>query len=271
VTDPVILTDDGVRLTARVDGPANAPVLALFNPLGTNLHMWNAQVAALSNLLRLIRFDSRGHGASDVPPGPYSIERLGHDALCVLDHLQIERPHICGLSLGGMIALWMASSHPERVDRAIFANTAARIGSNQTWTERIAAVEKGGMDAIVSLVARRFLSEPFRQQASETTHVVSEIILQTPALGYIASYAALCDVNLQDLASTIQAPSLIIGSELDESTPVDQAMQLQDLILESKLGVIPRAGYLSNIKQPEAFNGLVRQFLFQQLAERCTG
>src|SRR3954469_20197225 len=157
-----VVVDDGIRLAYQLDGPADAPMLLLSNSLGTDLRMWEPQVAALASELRLLRYDTRGHGQADAPPGPYTLERLGLDALALLDGLGIERAHVCGLSLGGLTALWLAIHHPDRVDRAVFANTAARIGLAETWSARIAAVEAGGMAAIRDAVLTRFLSADFR-------------------------------------------------------------------------------------------------------------
>ena len=122
---------DGARLAYTVDGPADAPVLVLSNSLGTDLGMWEPQVAALAERLRVVRYDSRGHGRSDAPGGEYSIDQLGRDLVAVLDALGVERAAVCGVSLGGLVAQWVAIHYPERVERAVFANTAARIGSRE--------------------------------------------------------------------------------------------------------------------------------------------
>jgi len=131
---------DGARLAYRLDGADDAPPLVFINSLGTDYGMWAAQVAALSRSLRVIRYDIRGHGHSGVSDTHVTIERFGRDLLALFDHLGIARTHICGLSLGGVIALWLAAHHPERVSRAVFANTAARIGSVESWSARIDAV-----------------------------------------------------------------------------------------------------------------------------------
>ncbi|HEU4702306.1 MAG TPA: alpha/beta fold hydrolase, partial [Conexibacter sp.] len=137
---------DGVRLAYRVDGSgADAPAVVLLHSLGTHLGMWEPQVAPLAQRFRVVRYDCRGHGASDVAAGPLTVERLGRDVIALLDHLEIERAHLCGISLGGLTALWLAVHHPDRADRVVLANTGARIGSAESWDARIAAVERGGM------------------------------------------------------------------------------------------------------------------------------
>jgi 3-oxoadipate enol-lactonase len=171
-----VFVSDGIHLAYCVDGPDNAPAIVLVNSLGTDLRMWNPQIALLSHSLRVVRFDCRGHGNSDVPHGPYTIEQFGRDLLALLDTLQIERAHLCGLSLGGMITLWVASQYPERVASAIFANTAARIGTQEIWGTRIDAVRTGGMGAVRDTVLARFLSEGFRQRYPQVTQQIGEMI-----------------------------------------------------------------------------------------------
>jgi 3-oxoadipate enol-lactonase len=139
---------DGGRLHYRVDGAADAPTLMLSNSLGTNLSMWEAQVPALSRHFRVLRYDSRGHGQSTVSPGPYSIAQLARDALVLLNALDLERAHFCGLSMGGMIAMWLAVHAPERIDRLVLCNTAPRIAPPELWNTRIETVRNGGMKAI---------------------------------------------------------------------------------------------------------------------------
>jgi 3-oxoadipate enol-lactonase len=254
-------TDDGIRLHHRVDGPADAPVLLFVNSLGTDLRMWEPQAAALADRFRIVRYDSRGHGRSDAPPGPYSLERLALDALALLDALDVERAHICGLSLGGMVGLWLAIHRPSRIGRAVFANTAARIGSDATWSARIEAVQAGGMPAIHDAVLARFLSAGFRASSPETTRTVGEMLLATPPHGYIGCCAALRDADLRHLASTIEAPSVVIGGELDEATPPAQAEDLHGAIVPSDLMVIPGVAHLSNLEVPDLFNRRVLDLL----------
>ena len=152
-----VAVDDGVRLAYRADGPEEAPALVFSNSLGMDLRMWDSQLAAFAGRFRVVRYDSRGHGRSDVPAGPYTLERLGRDLLALLDALETERAHICGLSLGGITAQWLAVYHPQRVVRAVFANTAARIGSEASWDERVAAVRAGGLR---SIRIERVMQEP---------------------------------------------------------------------------------------------------------------
>jgi 3-oxoadipate enol-lactonase len=252
---------NGVRLAYTVDGPEDAPTIVMINSLGTDLRMWNPQVALLGERMRIVRYDCRGHGASEVPDGPYSIEQFGQDLLVLFDTLSIQRAHICGLSLGGVIALWLAINHPERVQRAIFANTAARIGTDETWKARIDAVRKGGMAAIKDTVLARFLSADFREHYPETAHQIGEMIAATNPAGYVGACIALRDSDLSEQVSTIRVPSLILAGELDESTPMEQGRELHEAIADSEFAVFRKTAHLSNIEHPEQFSRHVLQFL----------
>jgi 3-oxoadipate enol-lactonase len=251
----------GVRFAYRVDGPEDAPTLVMSNSLGTDLSMWDAQVALLSSTLRIVRYDCRGHGASAVPAGPYSMEMLGLDLLALLDMLHIEQAHICGLSLGGAIALWFSAHYPSRVTSAIFANTAAKIGSEEIWNARIEAVSAGGMLSICDAVLARFLSEKFRWQHPEMTQKIGAMIEATDPAGYIGACAALRDVDLREIVGTIHVPSLILGGELDMSTPPAQARELHAAIGGSQLVIFPDVAHLSNIEQPEEFSKNMLDFV----------
>lgn len=252
---------DGVRLAYRIDGADDAPTLVMVNSLGTDLRMWDPQVAMLSGMLRIVRYDCRGHGASAVPTGAYTIEQLGHDLLALLDTLQVERVHICGLSLGGMVALWFAATYPDRVARAVFANTAARIGTAQMWKTRIDAVRTGGMAAIRDAVLARFLSEEFCRNHPEVARQISEMIEATNPRGYMGACAALRDADLREILAAIRIPSLILAGAMDEATPPSQARELHAAIVGSELVVLREAAHLSNVEQPEEFSKALLTFL----------
>jgi 3-oxoadipate enol-lactonase len=233
-----LILDDGTRLHYQLDGPADGPVLLFVNSLGTDLRTWQPQVDALADRLRIVRFDTRGHGQSDAPPGSYTLERLALDAVALLDALDVLQANVCGLSLGGLV----------------FANTAARIGSVETWSARIEMVRAGGMAAIRDAVLARFLSAGFREREPEVAANVGAMLLATPPEGYVGCCAALRDADLRNLISTIEAPSLVIGGELDEATPPAQAEDLHGGIVPSELMVIPGVAHLSNLEAPELFS-----------------
>ncbi len=255
----------GCRLAYRIEGRTleDAPVVVMLHSLGLDLRMWDEQAAALSRRFRVIRYDCRGHGASDVPGEPVSIEQLGGDLLALLDHLDVRRAHLCGLSLGGVIALWTAAHHPERVDRAVFANTGARIGTEQSWDERIRAVREGGMAAIRDAVLARFLGEEFRRAHPGQTSAVGQMLDETSAEGYLAICEALRSSDLSLDVASIRAASLIIAGELDVSTPPALGEALHAAIRGSALTILRGAAHLSNVEQSDAFTSAIEDFLLR--------
>lgn len=256
-----VTLDDGVRLTYRIDGPTGAPVLVLVNSVGTDMRMWRPQIAALRGRYRVVRHDARGHGRSDAPAGPYSIDRLGLDLLALLDHLHISSAALCGISLGGLIVQWLAARHPERVERAILANTAARIGTVEGWNARIDAVRGGGMAAVRETVLARFFSASFRATHAEEIRAIREMVEAIDPIGYIGACAALRDADLRASLPAIRAPTLIVAGALDESTPPLQSEELHAALAGSELLVLQGAGHLSNVEQPAAFNACLLAFL----------
>lgn len=254
----LLMVDDGVRLAYQLDGPTDGPAILFLNSLGCDLRMWAPQVQALSDRFRIVRFDMRGHGRSDAPSGPYSLERLGRDAIALLDALGIERAHICGLSLGGLAALWLATFRPGRIMRAVFANTAARIGSKDFWDEGIERMRADGFGPLHDDVLATFLSDDFRQRDPATTALISEMLRATPLDGYVGCCAVLRDADLRNMVSIIEARSLVIGSELDRSTPPALAEDLHAAIVPSELLVIPNVAHMSNLEAPDLFTRRLR-------------
>lgn len=253
--------DDGTRLAYWLDGPTDGPPVLFLNSLGLDHRMWEPQARALADEFRVVRFDTRGHGQSDAPAGEYTIERLGRDAIALLDALGIEQAHICGLSLGGVVALWLAIHRPGRVRRAVFANTAARVSSDEGWQELMGALQEGGFAPMHDAMLGAFLSEGFRARDPESTALISEMLLATPLAGYLGCCAALRDADLRHLVSTIEARSLVIGSELDQATPPAQAEDLHAAIVPSELMVIPNVAHLSNLEVPDLFTRRLRELL----------
>jgi 3-oxoadipate enol-lactonase len=252
---------DGLDIAYRVDGRESADALVLVNSLGTDLRMWDPQMDSLAAHLRVIRYDCRGHGESFVPAGPTTIGRLGADLIALLDHLHVERAHLCGLSLGGLTALWVAAHHPARVDRAVFANTAARLGTTQSWDVRMRAVREGGMAAIRDAVVARFLGAGFRAAHPDIASRIGDMVEATPASGYLAACAALRDADLRGVVAAIRAPSLILAGELDESAPPLQSEELHAAIAGSELVVLRGAAHLTNVEQAGEFTRIVVEWL----------
>ena len=255
-----LVLHDGAHLAYQVEGPRDAPALTFVNSLGTDMRLWEPQVHWLRKYYRVLRYDIRGHGMSSLGDGPITIEQLGRDLSSLLGHLEIERTHICGLSLGGMVALWLAACHPERIDRAIFANTSAQIGTPVVWQSRIAAVRGGGMAAIREQVVARFLGEEFRARRPDVSETIGEMLLRQSAAGYIAACTVLQETDLDPNIPSIRAPSLIIAGTRDEATPPYQAAELQAAIAGSRAAMLD-AAHLSNVEQPDAFTDHMIRFL----------
>ena len=207
----------GAKLYYRLDGPEDAPVLVLSSSLGTIHDMWEPQMAALVPHFRVLRYDTRGHGASGVSEGPYAIEGLGHDVLALMDALGIERVSFCGLSMGGMIGMWLGINAPERLTRLALCNTSARIGSPEVWNQRIATVREHGMAAIVPGVIERWLTAPFRERWPRTVARLAAMLQETPAEGYVACCAAVRDMDQLDFVRRITVPTLVVAGIQDFS------------------------------------------------------
>lgn len=254
------MTDDAVRLMTWIDGPSTAPSLVLAGSLGTTAQMWRRQLPALAARFRVIRFDLRGHGNSQVAPGPYSIERLGRDVLAILDGLGIRSASFAGISLGGMIGQWLGAHAPERLERLVLANTSAYMGPATIWDARIDAVTRSGMSAIVDTVIERWFTPGFCEHDPATVAELRAMLLATPPDGYAATCAAIRDMDQRSTAPSITTPTLIIAGALDAATPPPATAELAHTIPESYLVTLD-AAHLANVEQPDAFNRAVLGFL----------
>jgi 3-oxoadipate enol-lactonase len=254
------LNQDGARLYYELEGRDDAPVLVLSNSLGTTLDMWAPQMPALLQHFRVLRHDARGHGRSDVTPGPYTIAQLGADVLALMDHLGIARAHFCGLSMGGMIGMWLGTHHAGRLDRLVLCNTAAKIGSPDTWNPRIAKVEADGMASIVDLVLERWFTAGFRQRAPQQVDVVRDMLLNTAPAGYSANCAAVRDMDQRDEIASIRVPTLVIAGTHDGSTPAADGRAVADAIPGARYVELD-AAHLSNWEQSEQFSEALVGFL----------
>jgi 3-oxoadipate enol-lactonase len=222
--------------------------------------MWDRLVAALGRSFQILRYDSRGHGRSLVTPGPYSIEQLARDVMSLLDRLEIARVHFCGLSLGGMVGIWLGAHEPARVDQLVLANTAARLGPPEAWDARIEAVRRGGMASIADLVIGRWFMPAFPESSPADVNTARQTLLTTPPDGYIACCAALRDMDLRSDLASIRAPALVIAGRHDPATTPTDCRLIADAIRRARL-VELSAAHLSNIEAAEAFNAAVLGFL----------
>lgn len=256
---------DGV-LHYQLDGPADAPVLVLSNSLGTDLHMWDAQVAAWSEHFRVLRYDTRGHGESLVTDGPYSIEQLGGDVLALLDALDIEKAHFVGLSMGGLIGQWLAINAGNRLLSLTLCNTAAKIGSDEVWNTRIDTVLKGGRQAMGDLrdasIARWF-TPAFAAAEPEQAQRICQMLAQTSPAGYAANCGAVRDADLRDQLNHIQVPTLIVAGTADAVTTPEHGRFMQAGILGAEYIEFP-AAHLSNVEIGAPFSRRVLDFLLSR-------
>ncbi|MGH2663286.1 MAG: 3-oxoadipate enol-lactonase [Actinomycetota bacterium] len=256
-------------LAYRLEGQEGDTPLVLVNSLGTDVHMWDPQMPVLASARRVVRYDARGHGRSAPGSGAHSIEGLGTDVLSVLDHLRLDRVHLCGESLGGMVALWLAASRPERVDRLVLASTALRIGTPELWQARADTVRSEGMAAVADVVMERFFSPGFRERASEEVRRAKGTLLATWPEDYAASCLALRDGDLTSMADRVRAPALLLAGREDPATPVAEAERLQRHLPGSRLVVLD-GGHLLNLEQPERFTDEVERFL-NEIGEGAKG
>ncbi len=251
---------NGVRLYSQLDGPSEGPVLALSHSVGTTLEMWSPQMEFLHSSVRTLRYDSRGHGSSGVPTGEYAVDDLGHDLVALLDHLELPRVSLCGLSLGGLVAMWMGLHAKERVERLVLANTAAYLGPPENWQARIDLVRERGMIALSEVAPTRWVTEAFRRDRPEEVTRIVGMLLATDPAGYAGCCAAIRDADYRSAIAGIDLPTLVIGGTHDPATPIASAHYLADQIRGSELVELD-ASHLSNIEQPDAFNRAVRRFL----------
>jgi 3-oxoadipate enol-lactonase len=236
------------------------PVVVLSNSLGTDFSMWEPQMAELQRHFRVLRYDTRGHGKSSVAPGDYSIEQLARDVLALLDSLGIERVHFCGLSMGGMIGMWLGIHAPDRLHRLVLCNTAARIGTKEIWNARIATVHKDGMKRMAASVIERWFTPEFRASCPEAVAKAQRMLENAPPEGYAACCAAVRDMDQSQEIAGIKAPTLVIYGDSDPVIPVPEAQFLSDHIPGAHK-VELAAAHLSNVEQATAFTQAVSNFL----------
>ncbi|MFW3898900.1 3-oxoadipate enol-lactonase [Pseudomonas bharatica] len=253
---------DGV-LNYQLDGPEGAPVLVLSNSLGTNLHMWDTQVPAFAAHFRVLRYDTRGHGQSLVTEGPYSIEQLGRDVLSLLDALEIDKAHFCGLSMGGLIGQWLGINAPERLDRLVVCNTAAKIASPEVWNPRIETVLRDREAAMVGLrdasIARWF-TPAYSEANPEPAKRITDMLAATSPEGYAANCAAVRDADFRDRLGEIKAPLLVISGSADAVTPPSGGLFIQEHVPGAEYAEF-HAAHLSNVEVGEPFSRRVIDFL----------
>ncbi|MDQ2765825.1 MAG: 3-oxoadipate enol-lactonase [Gemmatimonadota bacterium] len=251
---------DGARIWYTIDGRDDAPALLLLHSLGTSHALWDEQLPPLIDRYRLIRYDARGHGKSSAPPGEFTIEQLGRDALAVLDAAGAKAAVVCGVSIGGLTSIWLGQHSHERVAKLVLANTAARIGTSEGWSERMRAVRQEGMVAAAEQALPRWFTDDFRERHPEVMARYRQIARACPLESYVGACAALRDADLRRDLHRITAPTLVVAGSKDLSTTVADGTYLRDNIPEARLEVL-EAAHLSNVEQPREFAELLADFL----------
>lgn len=251
-----------VPLFHQIDGPPDAPAVLLGASLGTTTDLWLPQLPALTQRFRVVRYDHRGHGRSPVPTGPYTLADLGGDLLALLDHLGLDRVHLAGLSLGGMVSMWLAAHAADRVDRLALLCTSARLGPPEVWAQRAATVRAHGMAAVADAVLARWFPPDFAAREPVVLARMRATLTSAPAEGYAACCDAIRSMDLEPDLPGIRAPTLVIAGLADEATPPSHARQIAQLIPGARLSFVAGAAHLANLYRPQLVTGLLLDFLW---------
>lgn len=256
---PTFISND-VTINYATFGDANKPAIIFSNSLGTNYGMWQQQFNHFKNDYFVICYDTRGHGASTAPQGPYSIEQLGQDVVNLLDHLNIEKATFCGISMGGLTGQWLAIHHPQRFNHVIVCNTAAKIGQENAWQERAALVREQGLAPIASTAASRWFTLPFIQSQVTIVETLSNDLAASSAEGYANCCEALAKADLREQLKDITVPVLIVAGIQDPVTTLTDGQFMLDRIPHAQIFEI-NASHISNIECPNEFNQAVQRFI----------
>jgi 3-oxoadipate enol-lactonase len=245
----------------RADG---GPTLVFVNSLGTDFRIWDAVAQDLAGDCSLVLYDKRGHGLSDIGRPPYSIADHATDLAALLDHLGLGEVVLCGLSIGGLIAQHLSATEPERVRALVLCDTAHKIGTADSWNQRIATVERDGIASIADAVLAGWFTPAFRAGAPALHAGCRNMLVRQPLAGYSGSCAAVRDADLTHLAGRIAAPTLVVVGDRDGSTPPDLVRATAKLIQGARFEIIADAGHIPCVEQPAALVASLRRFLAEQ-------
>ena len=252
------------RLDPRTDGNPNAPVVMLSNSLLSSYGMWDDQMDALTEHFQVLRYDTRGHGGTDAPEGPYSIDLFVEDVIGLLDNLDIAKVHFVGLSMGGFITQLLAAKYPDRVISATLCDTACVMPPASLWNDRIKTAETEGIEALISGTLERWFTAPFHQAGAEAIDKIRDMIRATGVQGYVNCCKAIRDMDQCHLLGDIKTPTNIIVGEDDPACPVTAAEVLHAGIPGSKLVILKNAAHLPNVEKKDEFNAALVDFLKNQ-------
>jgi 3-oxoadipate enol-lactonase len=253
-------TVSSVTIHYRQEGPPDGPPLVFINSLGTDLRIWDGVLSPLAGRYRIARYDQRGHGLSDCPPGPYTTGALSAELAGMLDVLEIDRATLVGISVGGQIAVDFAATRPERVQALVLCDTAPVIGTAGMWNERITAARQHGMAHLAETILSRWFAPGYRETQPAAYRGYANMLVRTPVEGYTATCEAIRDADLTGPATKITAPALILCGAEDRATPPDLVRGWCDRIPQAQFQLIPAAGHLPCIEQPAETAGQIAQF-----------
>ena len=253
-------TSNDAQINYQTFGDATKPALIFSNSLGTNFKMWQAQIDFFQQDFFVICYDTRGHGASSAPQGPYSIDQLGQDVVNLLDHLNVEKAAFCGISMGGLTGQWLAIHRPERFNQVVVCNTAAKIGQEQAWNDRAALVREQGLQPIASTAASCWFTEPFIQSNATVVNNLQNDLAAGSAEGYASCCEALAKADVREQLKDITVPVLVVAGQQDPVTTVVDGQFMVERIANSQLFEI-NASHISNVELPNEFNQAVKQFI----------
>ncbi|MGW7686288.1 3-oxoadipate enol-lactonase [Kribbella sp. NPDC054772] len=240
-----------MKVAHTVSGRPDAPTVVLANSLGSTWEMWDANLAEWERHFRVVRFDTRGHGRSPVPPGTSTVDDLADDVITLLDDLDIERAHFVGLSLGGMTGLRLAARNPDRVDRLVVLCTGARLDPSSAWTDRAALVRARGTSAVAQAVVERWYTAAWLDRNPRIRKESEEMVATTPPAGYAACCEVIAAMDLLDDLPAITAPTLAIAGADDPATPPWQLERIATAVADGKLLVVPEAAHLAAAERPD--------------------
>jgi len=254
---------NGIEINYELHGREGAPWLVLSHSLACSVRMWDPQIAALKDEYRILAYDTRGHGASQASPGAYTLELLADDVFFLLQELKIEKPHFCGLSMGGMIGQTCALKYPGAFKTLTLADTTSRYPAEAAplWAERIKTAEAKGMEPLAQATLERWFTEPFRKNNAAMVDGIRKLIVSTPVAGFTGCCGAIPKINVTARLKEIKCPILVIVGADDPGTPVAMAQEIHANAPGSQLVVLPQAAHLSNLEQPEGFTRALRDFL----------
>lgn len=247
----------------RYDIQGEGPWLLLSHSLATDLTLWDDQMAALTPRFRVLRFDTRGHGGSSAPAGPYDFAMLTADVLWLMEHLGVQRAHLCGISLGGMIAQHVALAAPERIEKLVLVSTTSGYAAEARamWAGRIAGVRAEGLEPLVQPTLERWFTASFRAAHPEVMARIAALVRATPTAGYIGCGQAIATLDITARLKGLRCPTLVIAGADDIGTPPAMGRVIAEEVPSARFELIESAAHLCNIQQKESFNGLISRFL----------